>query len=75
MRAAPFSRQGAVTVQFLVREDGSVTDLRVIRGEAAFANPVINELRAQRYKPAMRKGRPVLFAYLFEATFTMTVIR
>ena len=71
--AAKQSRvQGSVFVQFLVLEDGSVSELTLIKGTRVLADPVLKALQAQRYRPAKRNGRPVRFTYVFEASFRLT---
>ena len=64
--------QGSVVAQFLVLEDGTVSELSLIQGKPILADPVLQELHAQRYKPARRHGRPVPFAYIFEVSFRLS---
>src|SRR6266571_1189174 len=40
--------QGSVVVQFLVLEDGSVSELALIKGTRMLADPMLKELQAQR---------------------------
>lgn len=62
-----------VFVQFLVREDGTVADLKKLRGPDLFANPILKQLEGQRYKPARRRGKPVTFAYIMRVSFAVSV--
>ena len=56
--------KGAVIVQFLVEEDGSVKEVRALQGGAPFAEAAVEAVSRHRYKPAKRKGREVPFADL-----------
>ena len=64
--------QGTVVVQFLVLEDGSVSDVTLVKGEPLLADPVLAALKTQRYRPASRNGRAVPFAYVFGVSFKLT---
>jgi TonB family protein len=63
--------QGTVVVQLLVLEDGSVTEVHAVRGNAPFVQAAVEAVSKHRYKPAKRKGRPVPFAHLLYITFKL----
>lgn len=64
--------EGRVIVQFVVRSDGSVTDLRAVRSpdlrltEAAFA-----ALRAVAFTPGSQRGRPATVRFAVPVTFRL----
>lgn len=46
-------------VETVVARDGSVSDVKLIRGDALDAQPVLNALRTERFRPGSLRGRPV----------------
>ena len=70
-KAAQNNISGKVMVRFLVRSDGSVTDVEVVHGVHPSldneAQRVCGEL--PRFKPAMLDGRPVAYHYVVPVTF------
>jgi hypothetical protein len=57
---------GYVTAQLLIREDGLVSEVEILRGHPLLSDPLLPELHALRYQPARRKGRPVAFVHVLE---------
>ncbi|MCY3870447.1 MAG: M56 family metallopeptidase [Gemmatimonadetes bacterium] len=53
------SLEGKVFLKFMVNLDGSVSDIRVLRGEAIFHRAAIDAVSQFRYKPAEHNGKPV----------------
>lgn len=53
------SLEGKVFLKFIVNLDGSVSDVRVLRGEAIFHRAAIDGISQFRYKPAEHNGKPV----------------
>ncbi|MFN7965753.1 MAG: energy transducer TonB [Acidobacteriota bacterium] len=51
--------EGKVILQIVVREDGSVTDVKVLRSIELLDQAAVEAVRQWRYKPAMKAGRPV----------------
>ena len=72
-KAAQNNISGKVMVRFLVRSDGSVTDVEVVHGVHPSldneAQRVCGEL--PRFKPAMLDGRPVAYLYVVPVTFKL----
>ncbi len=72
-KAAQNNISGKVMVRFLVRSDGSVTDVEVVHGVHPSldneAQRVCGEL--PRFKPAMLDGRPVAYNYVVPVTFKL----
>ena len=52
---------GWVDVQFLVRTDGSVSDIAVVGAQPAgvFEQPATDAVRKWRYRPVLRDGQPI----------------
>ena len=50
---------GNVFLKFKVNVDGSVSDVRNLRGQAIFVKPAIDAISQFRFKPAEREGKPV----------------
>jgi len=51
--------EGKVIVKFVVTEDGSVTDIQVVKGPDALRDAVIEMVKTYRFTPAMRGGKAV----------------
>lgn len=51
--------EGTVRVQFLVKVDGTVGDVRVTSGDARLTGAVVEAVKRWRYQPATFEGRPV----------------
>ena len=53
------SLEGKVFLKFMVNVDGSVSDVRVLRGTEEFHQAAIDAVSQFRYKPAEHNGEPV----------------
>ena len=53
------SLEGKVFLKFMVNVDGSVSDVRVLRGPEVFHQAAIDGVSQFRFKPAEHNGRPV----------------
>lgn len=68
------SLQGRVTLQFTIEKDGSVTDVRVLRGCA----PILDEeavrvvSQSPKWTPGYIKGEPVRVVFNFPVLFQLT---
>jgi len=51
--------QGVVQLQALIVEDGTVADVRVMKGVSGLDEAAMAAVRQWRFKPALAKGRPV----------------
>ena len=51
--------QGTVIARFVVREDGRVDDVRVLRGPEELRDTVREALRRWRFRPATLNGQPI----------------
>jgi TonB family protein len=68
---ASAGREGAVTLRFVVREDGSVSEIEVEehRGASAFVEAATEAVRGWRFSPARRSGRVVACVCLQRLSF------
>jgi len=64
--------EGKVIVKFVVTEDGSVTDIQVVKGPDALRDAVIEMVKSYRYTPAMRDGKAVSVIQTKVFTFKLT---
>ena len=51
--------EGTVVVQFLVKADGTVGEVRVVRGDPKLSGAVVAAVKTWRFEPGQYKGRPV----------------
>ncbi|MGA2359259.1 MAG: TonB family protein [Terriglobales bacterium] len=51
--------QGAVQIEATINKEGNVTNLKVLRGDAALARAALDAVRQWRYKPYYLDGEPV----------------
>jgi protein TonB len=51
--------QGTVVVRFLVTAQGTVGDVRVVRGEPELARAVVQMVKAWRFEPGTYRGTPI----------------
>ena len=66
--------QGAVLIEAVVREDGTVGAVKVVRSlDAAFGldREAVKAVRAWRFQPGTYEGRPVPVRVLIELFFTL----
>ena len=54
-----FRLEGKVILNAMVMEDGSVGDLKVVRGEAVLAQSAVEAVKQWRYQPFVLNGKPV----------------
>ena len=66
------SIQGAVRLEGLIREDGSVDRIRVIDGPLELRDAAMASFQKWHYRPASRSGKPVPFATVVTITFTLS---
>lgn len=51
--------EGVVLVKYVVKEDGTVTDVRVIKGPSELSGVCIEAVKSWRFSPAILDGKPV----------------
>lgn len=63
--------EAVVVVRFVVAEDGSVDELRVVRGHPSFDAVVLGAVRGWRFSPATLEGRPIRLARVAKIPFRL----
>ncbi len=58
-QAKMFRREGKVILNATVMEDGSVRDLKVVKGEPVLARSAVVAVKQWRYQPFLLDGKPV----------------
>lgn len=62
---------GRVVLKFKVNEDGSVSDVHILKGDEIFREPAIESVTRLRYKPAIRAGKAVPVWLTMSVTFAL----
>ena len=63
---------GAVVLEIVVLADGTVGNVKVVRGEEPFASAAVETVKTWRYEPARYKGLPISVYRTFQVTFRLT---
>ncbi len=66
--------QGLVVLECIVEADGSVSDVKVVKSldkEHGLDDEAVRAAKQWRFKPGMKKGKPVPVAVMLELTFTL----
>ena len=65
--------EGRVLIRFVVQRDGSITDLKILRGVSKeIDNEALRVLAiCPKWKPGMQKGRAVRCSYVVPITFSL----
>lgn len=66
--------QGKVYIQFVIEKDGSVTDVKVLRGvDASLDKEAVRVINSMpKWKPGKQRGKPVRVSYTLPINFTLT---
>lgn len=65
-------KTGAVVLDIVILADGSVGQVKVVRGEEPFASAAVNTVKTWKYEPARYKGQPISVYRTFQVTFKLT---
>ena len=65
-------KTGAVVLEIVVLADGTVGNVKVVRGEEPFASAAVETVKTWRYEPARYKGLPISVYRTFQVTFQLT---
>jgi protein TonB len=65
-------KTGAVLLEIAVLADGSVGNIKIVRGEEPFASVAVETVKTWRYEPARYKGLPISVYRTFQVTFRLT---
>jgi len=65
-------KTGAVVLEIVVLADGTVGNVKIVRGEEPFASAAVETVKTWRYEPARYKGLPISVYRTFQVTFRLT---
>jgi periplasmic protein TonB len=65
-------KTGAVVLEIVILADGTVGNVKVVRGEEPFASAAVETVKTWRYEPARYKGLPISVYRTFQVTFRLT---
>ena len=65
-------RTGMVILKVVIRADGVVTDVQVMRGEEPFTSAAVAAVKTWKYKPALYKGQPITVYRIIQIPFKLT---
>jgi periplasmic protein TonB len=63
---------GAVVLEIVILADGTVGNVKVMRGEEPFASAAVETVKTWKYEPARYKGLPISVYRTFQVTFKLT---
>lgn len=66
--------QGKVYIQFVIEKDGSITDVKVVRGvDASLDKEAVRVVKAMpKWKPGKQRGKPVRVSYTLPINFQLS---
>ena len=66
--------QGKVFIQFVIEKDGSITDVKVMRGvDASLDKEAIRVVKSMpKWKPGKQRGKPVRVSYTLPINFQLS---
>ena len=66
--------QGKVYIQFVIENDGSITDVKVVRGvDASLDKEAVRVVKAMpKWKPGKQRGKPVRVSYTLPINFQLS---
>lgn len=66
--------QGKVYIQFVIERDGSITDVKVLRGvDASLDKEAVRVVKAMpKWKPGKQRGKPVRVSYTLPINFQLS---
>ena len=65
-------RTGTVVLKVIIRADGVVTDVQVMRGDEPFVSAAVSTVKTWKYKPALYKGQPITVYRIIQIPFKLT---
>jgi protein TonB len=66
-------KTGTVILKVIVRADGSVADVQVMRGDEPFASAAVAAVKAWKYEPARVQGQAITVYHVVKIPFKLTV--
>lgn len=72
--AAENGIQGKVYIQFVIEKDGSITDVKVVRGvDSSLDKEAVRVIQAMpKWKPGKQRGKPVRVSYTLPINFQLS---
>jgi protein TonB len=64
--------EGLVVLKIVIREDGSVGDIQVMKGDEPFVSAARSAVKSWRFTPAMLDGQPIATFKIIKVPFTST---
>ena len=65
-------RTGTVILKVVIRADGVVTDVQVMRGDEPFVTAAVNTVKSWKYQPARFKGQAITVYRIIQIPFKLT---
>ena len=65
-------RTGTVILKVIIRADGVVADVQVMRGDEPFVSAAVSAVKTWKYKPALYKGQPITVYRIIQIPFKLT---
>ena len=65
-------RTGTVVLKVIIRADGVVTEVQVMRGDEPFVSAAVATVKTWKYKPALYKGQPITVYRIIQIPFKLT---
>jgi len=65
-------KMGMVVLKVVIRADGSVTQVEVLRGEEPFVSAAVQAVKTWKYAPARYKGQPITIYRIIQIPFKLT---
>jgi protein TonB len=64
--------EGKVIIHAIINQDGTVGELRVMRGQCPFAKEAVGAVKQWRFSPTLLNGTPVRVSSIFELNFRLS---
>jgi protein TonB len=65
-------KTGTVVLKVVIRADGAVVDVQVMRGEEPFVSAAVATVKSWKYEPARYKGQPITVYRIIQIPFKLT---
>jgi protein TonB len=65
-------RTGTVVLKVIIRADGSVAEVQVMRGEEPFVSSAVAAVKKWKYAPARFKGQAITIYKIIQIPFKLT---
>jgi len=65
-------KTGTVILKVIIRADGSVADVQVMRGDEPFVSAAVKTVKTWKYRPAIYNGKPITVYRIIQIPFKLT---